>query len=95
MVALEVGYSVIAASSSVDGPTGDSPAHLAIEQRIIAAANIRTAYEPGPRRPTYRSIFDSRVKKSSRLYVDKLGWSHGHSHAAAAIHSLSVLWASQ
>ena len=48
----KVGYSVIAASSSVGGPTGDPPAHSAIEQRIIAAANIRTAYERGP--PQFR-----------------------------------------
>ena len=72
----EVGYSVIAASSSVGGLTGDSPAHSAMEQRITAAANIRTAYERGPPQ-TYRSIFDSRVKKSPRLYVDKLGWPKG------------------
>src|SRR5262245_33854754 len=72
----DVGYSVITASSSVRGPTGDPPAHSAMEQRITAAANIRTAYERGPPQ-TYRSIFDSRVKKSPRLYVDKLGWPKG------------------
>jgi hypothetical protein len=72
----DVGYSVITASSSVRGPTGDPPAHSAMERRITAAANIRTAYERGPPQ-TYRSIFDSRVKKSSQLYVDKLGWPKG------------------
>ena len=70
----EVGDSVIAASSSVGAPTGDPPAHSAMEQRITAPANIRTAYER--KRPqTYRSIFDSRAKKSSRLYVDN--WPRG------------------
>ena len=66
----EVGYSVIAASSSLGGPTGHPPAHSAMEQRITAAANIRPPQ-------TYRSIFDSRVKKSPRLYVEKLGWPKG------------------
>jgi hypothetical protein len=70
----EVGYSVIAGSSSVGGPTDDPPAHSVMGQRITAPAKIRTAYER--RRPqTYRSIFDSRVKKSSRLYVDN--WPKG------------------
>jgi len=66
----EVGDSVIAASSSVGAPTGDPPAHSAMEQRITAPANIRTAYE---RRRQH--IFDSRAKKSSRLYVDN--WPRG------------------
>ena len=70
----EVGYSVIAASSSVGGPTANPPAHSAME--LTAAANIRTAYERAPQQ-THRSIFGSRVKKSSRLYVDKLGWPNG------------------
>jgi hypothetical protein len=79
----EVGYSVIAASSSVSGPTADPPPHFfkppqartAMEQRITAAANIRTAYERPPQ--TYRSIFDRRVKKSPRVYVEKPGWPKG------------------
>src|SRR5262249_46784129 len=62
----EIGYSVITASSSVDGLTGDPPAHPARQPRIPAAANIRTAYERGPPQ-TSRSIFDSRVK-------NKFGW---------------------
>ena len=66
----EVGDSVIAASSSVGAPTGDPPAHSAMEQRITALANVRTAYER--RRPR---IFDDRAKKSSRLYVDN--WPRG------------------
>jgi len=46
----------------------------AMEQ--TAAANIRTAYERGPPQ-TYRSIFDRRLKKSPRLYVEKPGWPKG------------------
>jgi hypothetical protein len=79
----EVGDSVIAASSSVGGPTADPPAHffrppqvrtaMSLEQRITAAANIKTAYASGPPQID-RSIFDSRAMKSPRLSVGKLGW---------------------
>jgi hypothetical protein len=46
---------------------------MPLEQRITAAANIKTAYASGPRQ-TDRSIFDSRAMKSPRLFVGKLGW---------------------
>jgi len=82
----EVGYSVIAASSSVGAPTAHPPAHffklpqartaMPVEQRITAAANIKTAYASGPPQ-TDRSIFDSRAMKSPRLSVGKLGWPKG------------------
>jgi hypothetical protein len=82
----EVGYSVIAASSSVGGPTADPPAHffkprqartaVPLGQQITAAANIKTAYERGPQQ-TERSIFESRATKSPRLSVGKLGWPKG------------------
>src|SRR5262249_1320203 len=82
----EVGYSVIAASSSVGEQTADPPAHffrppqartaMPLEQRITSAANIKTAYERGPPQ-TDRSIFDSPAMKSPRLSVGKLGWPKG------------------
>jgi len=39
---------------------------MPLEQRVTAAANIKTAYASGPPQ-TNRSIFDSRAMKSPRL----------------------------
>jgi hypothetical protein len=82
----EVGSSVIAASSSVGASNASPPTHffkprqartaVPLEQRITAAANIKTAYQPG-RPQSDRSIFDSRATKSPRLSVGKLGWPTG------------------
>jgi len=68
-----LGDSVIAASSNLGAPTADPPAHffrppqartaMPLEQRVTAAANIKTAYASGPPQ-TNRSIFDSRAMKS-------------------------------
>jgi hypothetical protein len=49
---------------------------MPLEQRVTAAANIKTAYASGPPQ-TNRSIFDSRAMKSPRLSVGKLGWPEG------------------
>jgi hypothetical protein len=81
----EVGSSVIAASSSVGASNADPPTHffnpprpraaMPVEQRLTAAAFIKTAYEGG-RSQTDRSIFDSRAMKSP-FSVGKSGWPKG------------------
>src|SRR5262245_28052454 len=55
-------------------PPGES--HMGNVPHIARCKSRCPAYERGRSR-TDRSIFDSRVKKSPRLYVDKLGWPKG------------------
>ena len=78
----EVGYSLIAASRSVDGPTVDLPAHffkplqMPVEPRITPAANIKIA---GNRRAvqTGRTVLNAGATKPARLSGGKLGWPNG------------------
>ena len=82
----ELGYSVIAASSSLRGETDGPPQQLfkppqlrttmPVEQRITAAASIKTAQAWGSPHPD-RSIFNSRAMKRPQLSVGKLGWPKG------------------
>jgi hypothetical protein len=82
----EVGYSLIAASDSIGGPTADPPAHffkppqartaVPVEPRITAAANMKAAYDRRPPQ-TDRSVFDGSAMNSPRLSVGKLGWPKG------------------
>jgi hypothetical protein len=78
----EVGYSLIVASGSVDGPTADLPAHflkplqMPVEPWITPAANIKIA---GNRRAvqTGRSVLSAGSTKPARLSGGKLGWPNG------------------
>jgi hypothetical protein len=81
----EVGYSLIAGSGGIDGPSADPPAHFfkpplarpaILEPRINVAATIKTA--PNRRvSQTDRSVFNGGPIQRPRLSGDKLGWPKG------------------
>jgi hypothetical protein len=78
----EVGYSLIVASGSVDGPTAELPAQffkplqMPVEPWITPAANIKIA---GNRRAvqTGRSVLNAAATKPARLSRATLGWPNG------------------
>jgi hypothetical protein len=88
----EAGYSLIAASDTVDGSTADPPAHffkrpqartaMPVDPRTTSTANMRIAHNQTTPKPV-RSVFDRYAVRWPPISGGKVGWPKGVPRIAA------------